>query len=103
MGKRIRKEEVITFKADATLLEAMKGVENRSHFIRTAVLAALESACPLCKGTGVLNPRQREHWMEFAAGHAVEECDECHELMIVCGRERGAQGARGALPRCEGQ
>ena len=84
---RPNKPGIVTFKAHPSLLQALKGVHNRSEFIRNAVLAALDSACPLCKGTGILTPAQREHWETFAADHAVEECDDCHELHIVCSRK----------------
>jgi hypothetical protein len=80
---------IITFKAHPSILEALRGVRNRSEFIRNAILAALDSACPLCKGTGILTPNQRKHWQSFAASHAVEECDDCHELRLVCAREHG--------------
>jgi hypothetical protein len=62
----------------------VEGVTNRSEFIRAAILAALDGACPLCHGTGVLSPRQRQHWSEFSATHAVETCGDCHETRIVC-------------------
>ena len=78
------KGEVITFKVDESLLEVMKGIPNRSEFIRTAILAALDSVCPLCKGTGILTPKQKEHWDVFARDHALAECDECHEMRLVC-------------------
>ncbi len=86
MAKRSRKEQVITFKADPSLLEALRGVPNRSAFIRAACLAALESTCPLCRGTGILTPNQKLHWEALAGDHSVEECDECHELRLVCSR-----------------
>ena len=79
-----QKSEIVTFKADDTLLELMKGIGNRSEFIRSAILNALESACPLCKGTGVLSPKQKEHWDSFLQGHAVRECQDCHELHLTC-------------------
>lgn len=82
-----RKAEIITFKADESLLAALRGVPNRSEFIRTALLRALENVCPLCGGTGALTPKQREHWEKFARHHAVEECDECHEFHLVCENE----------------
>ena len=68
------KPEIITFKADKSLLDAMKGIPNRSAFIRSAVLAALDSACPLCGGTGVLTPSQRERW--FTGQIAQQLCEE---------------------------
>jgi hypothetical protein len=82
------KDETVTFKADASLLEAMKGVPNRSEFIREAILAALDSACPLCGGTGILTPKQREHWRDFARTHSLQECLDCHEMFLTCSRGR---------------
>ncbi len=79
-----RRSEIITFKVDAALLEAMRGISNRSDFIRSAVITALDSGCPLCHGTGVLTTKQREHWNRFQETHAFEECDDCHEEYLVC-------------------
>jgi len=79
-----KKEEVITFKVDETLARAMKGIPNRSAFIRDAILQALENACPLCGGTGILTPDQRKHWEDFSRDHAVRECDKCHAFHLVC-------------------
>lgn len=76
--------EVVSFKADETLLDAMKGIENRSQFIRTAILAALDSTCPLCSGTGTLTPNQMRHWDDLAADHSLERCEDCDETRIVC-------------------
>ncbi len=78
------KTEVVSFKADATLLDAMRGVANRSEFIRTAILAALDSTCPLCSGTGTLTPNQMRHWNDLASDHSVEECEDCREVRLVC-------------------
>ena len=83
--------EVITFKADESLLDAMKGIRNRSEFIRSAILAALDNTCPLCRGTGILTPDQKRHWQTFAHNHSVEECGDCHELHLVCGTEVKAE------------
>ena len=76
--------QVITFKADRDLLEAMKGIANRSAFIRQAILAALESTCPVCSGTGVLTPSQQTHWSQFSQSHHVEKCESCREMHLVC-------------------
>jgi len=78
------KTEIVTFKADESLLEAMKGIPNRSEFIRSAVMHALDSVCPLCRGTGILTEHQEAHWKDFAGDHKIEECDDCHEMHIVC-------------------
>ena len=81
---RSTKQEMITFKADAALTKAMRGISNRSEFIRSAILAALDSACPLCKGTGILTPQQHRHWKSFARNHSVRECGDCHAIHLVC-------------------
>jgi hypothetical protein len=80
------KSEIITFKADPALRAALEGVPNRSEFIRAAVLAALDGSCPLCQGTGILSAAQKRHWNAFASDHALRECDDCHELHLVCAR-----------------
>jgi hypothetical protein len=79
-----KKGGVITFKVDSSLAEAMRGIPNRSEFIRAAILSNLNNICPLCKGAGILTPDQKKHWSVFEVDHSVEECTDCHELKIVC-------------------
>lgn len=79
-----KKHEIITFKVDTALANAMRRVSNRSEFIRSAILMALHSVCPLCRGSGILTSEQRQHWNAFAANHSLEECGECHVVHIVC-------------------
>jgi len=86
MGKS--KTEIITFKVDEGLGEALKGIANRSEFIRSAVLNALDNTCPLCMGAGKLTVNQKNHWKAFTADHEVVECEECHELRLRCANKR---------------
>ncbi|MFZ5828865.1 MAG: CopG family transcriptional regulator [Planctomycetota bacterium] len=81
---RPKKQEVITFKVDPALAHALQGVPNRSEFIRAALLAAIDHACPLCKGTGLLTPDQRRHWESFAKSHSIELCGDCAAVHLVC-------------------
>ncbi len=81
------KQAIVTFKADESLVTALRAIPNRSAFIRTAVLAALDNLCPLCAGTGILSPDQKRHWERFAQDHRLEECCECHEFHLVCTHE----------------
>jgi len=85
------KQEVISFKADQGLIEAMQAIPNRSEFIRQAILQALDNVCPLCQGTGILSHDQQKHWREFSRDHAVAKCEHCHEARLVC--LAGNQGA----------
>ncbi len=84
MADAKQKECVITFKADASLLEALRNMPNRSDFIRAAILAALDNHCPVCRGTGVLTPNQKTHWQAFLQTHSLQECEDCHEVHLVC-------------------
>ena len=79
-----RKEEVIAFKVDRQLAGRMKGIRNRSAFIRDAVLAALENSCPLCGGSGVLTANQAGHWKEFLSEHHIEVLPDSGEVRLVC-------------------
>ncbi len=78
------KQQIITFKADPQLAEAIRRLPNASEFIRHAILSAMKHSCPLCQGTGILSPSQMEHWKRFAQDHPLEECDHCHALHVVC-------------------
>ena len=79
-----KKQEIITFKVDEDLGEAMRDIPNRSKFIRSAIMAALGSVCPLCNGTGMLTPNQKRHWDDFAADHPLRRCKQCDERVLVC-------------------
>ena len=79
-----KKQEIITFKVDQDLLEAIKDIPNRSEFIREAIIEALGVVCPLCSGTGILTPNQKRHWEDFSAHHSVRHCRNCHENILTC-------------------
>jgi hypothetical protein len=92
------KDEVITFKAAASLAEAIHRLPNRSEFIRAAVLAALDHACPLCQGTGILSPEQKKHWDSFSRDHRVAQCHDCDALYLECATPGHRGRARKAAP-----
>ena len=88
-----KKEEIITFKVDEKMSRAMSGIENRSAFIRDAILAALGNTCPVCQGSGILSESQQKHWNDFLSHHHIEECNECNETRLVCDFEHNEKGA----------
>ena len=79
-----KKQDIITFKVDGDLLDAIKDIPNRSEFIRGAIISALGVLCPLCNGSGILTPNQKRHWDEFAINHTIRRCRECDECVLVC-------------------
>jgi hypothetical protein len=84
MAKTTKNVEVITFKVDPALAKLMRGITNRSEFIRTAILGALDNVCPFCRGSGVLTEHRKKHWDELNKSHNMKECRECHEEVMVC-------------------
>lgn len=77
-------KETVTFKIDPELSRKLAGIENRSRFIREAVLESLDNACPFCRGTGVLTPHKKKHWETFALEHTEQKCAKCKETHYVC-------------------
>ncbi len=76
--------EVITFKVDQSLATMMRGIENRSEFIRAAILQAMDNVCPFCRGSGVLTAHRKKHWDDLTKQHDLKECKECHDQVLVC-------------------
>ncbi len=85
-----KKAEIISFKVDPVLSASLQKIHNRSEFIRSAVLAALKTACPLCQGSGILTLDQHKHWQKFTRRHRVKECPDCHAVHLVCSSSHAA-------------
>jgi len=83
-----QKSELITLKVDPTLAEIVNRLPNKSEFIRNAILGALENTCPLCQGTGVLTPEQKEHWKSFTEHHHLQTCGKCRAVYLECDASR---------------
>ncbi|HPH42024.1 MAG TPA: ribbon-helix-helix domain-containing protein [Syntrophorhabdaceae bacterium] len=79
-----KKQTILTFKVDEDLMEVIKDIPNRSEYIRAAIMAALDNTCPLCNGTGMLSPKQKEHWETFSHDHTLKRCEDCKEIFIEC-------------------
>ncbi len=77
-------QQVISFKVDKSLWNALEGIPNRSEFIRNAILLALSNVCPLCGGTGLLTPGQKKHIEEFLKSHEVVVCNRCKHRHLSC-------------------
>ena len=79
-----QKSELITLKVDPALAEIVNRIPNKSEFIRRAILGAIENTCPLCQGTGVLSPEQKEHWKSFTEHHHLRTCSSCNAVYLEC-------------------
>ena len=76
------KDVVISFKADEDLANMLSTVQNKSLFIRNAVLKAMNNFCPLCAGKGFL--LHDDHVDDFLARHTIESCKDCSGIIIGC-------------------
>ncbi|HMM58856.1 MAG TPA: ribbon-helix-helix domain-containing protein, partial [Candidatus Rifleibacterium sp.] len=79
----MKKADTVTFKVDPNLLEILQAMPNRSEFIRSAILNALDHVCPLCSGAGVLSPSQKKCWDKFAEKHEIKKCSETDQLLFL--------------------
>ncbi|MBN1525945.1 MAG: CopG family transcriptional regulator [Spirochaetales bacterium] len=83
-----QKQEIFSFKVEAELAHILKTIPNRSQFIRNAIMKSLENVCPLCEGTGILSPCQKEHWESFQHSHHIIRCGECELAYIECTHDK---------------
>ncbi len=87
------KTDLITFKVEPSLAELINRMPNKSEFIRNSILSTLGGTCPLCQGTGVLTPHQREHWNRFARHHKILRCAGCNAVHLACQAKKAGRGA----------
>ncbi len=85
------KEQVINFKVDKDLQEALSLIPNKSEFIRNSIRESLGNKCPLCGGSGILNESQKSHLDEFMKHHHLEKCGECDQVHIRCEHEQESE------------
>ena len=54
MARKAQKTKIVAFKVEEDLAEFLDKLNNKSDFIRKAILAQFSMACPLCAGSGVV-------------------------------------------------
>ena len=54
-----KNNELLSFKVSKDVAVLLKGIKNRSEFIRNAIETALENICPWCKGSGSSHSRNK--------------------------------------------
>ncbi len=78
-----RKSEVVAFKVEAELAKILNELPNKSAFIRKAIVAQLNMACPLCHGTGVLPKGLVDHYAAQLPKLSMRSCDGCGDKASV--------------------
>jgi hypothetical protein len=84
-----RKSEVVAFKVEAELAEILNELPNKSAFIRKAIVAQLNMACPLCHGSGALPKGLRDHYAAMLPKLNSRSCDSCGDKVAVLDRDPG--------------
>jgi hypothetical protein len=77
MTRKTPKTEVVAFKVEAELAELLNKLPNKSAFIRKAIFAQLNMACPLCKGTGVVSRGVHDHYAALLPHLQSHDCEGC--------------------------
>lgn len=77
MARRPQKNQIVTFKIEEELATFLNKLQNKSAFIRKAVIAQLGMACPLCQGGGVVPRGLHDHYAPILEKHNSRKCDQC--------------------------
>jgi hypothetical protein len=94
-----RKSEVVAFKVEAELADILNELPNKSAFIRKAIIAQLDMACPLCAGSGMLPKGLHDHYSTLLPKLNSRSCDGCGDKATVHAQDPGelAPGDRSRL------
>jgi len=77
MARKPPKTQIVAFKVEEELAEFLNKLQNKSAFIRKAIIAQLGMACPLCQGSGTVPRGLHEHYAPVLAKNNQRRCDKC--------------------------
>lgn len=77
MARKADKTRIVAFKVDHELAEFLDKLENKSEFIRKAILAQFNMNCPLCSGSGVVTRGLHDHFTPVLNQHNHRNCANC--------------------------
>ncbi|MCI0641632.1 MAG: hypothetical protein L0Y70_21360 [Gemmataceae bacterium] len=77
MPRKTNKNAVVAFKVEKNLADFLNRLPNKSAFIRKAIAAQMNMACPLCKGTGQVSRWVHENYMDLLHRWSERQCDGC--------------------------
>jgi hypothetical protein len=83
MTRKNQKTKVVAFKVEEELANILNELPNKSAFIRKAIVAQLDMACPLCRGSGVLPRGVHDHFAPLVAKFGLRHCDHCGDESSV--------------------
>ena len=77
MARKSPKTQIVAFKVEEDLADFLNKLQNKSAFIRKAIIAQLGMACPLCEGSGTVPRGLHEHYAPVLAKNNMRKCDKC--------------------------
>jgi hypothetical protein len=83
MSRKTAKTAVVAFKVEPELAEILNKLENKSAFIRKAIEAQLKTACPLCRGAGLVSRGVHDHFAPLLEQFKSRDCAECGTNMSL--------------------
>jgi hypothetical protein len=83
MARRQPKTQIVAFKVEEELAEFLNKLQNKSAFIRKAIIAQLGMACPLCQGSGTVPRGVHEHYGPVLAKNNQRKCDGCGDKQTI--------------------
>jgi hypothetical protein len=81
MNRKTPKTALVAFKVEEELAEFLNKLPNKSAFIRKAIAAQMQTACPLCHGGGVVSRGVHDHYAPLLAGLSSRNCDGCGDSL----------------------
>ncbi len=77
MSQKMPKTVVVAFKVEEELAEFLNQLPNKSAFIRKAISAQMNMACPVCHGSGQVNRWIHDHFVPLINSLNDKTCDGC--------------------------
>ncbi|HYT94094.1 MAG TPA: hypothetical protein VEL76_35590 [Gemmataceae bacterium] len=75
--KKSIKTAVVAFKVEAELADFLNKLPNKSAFIRKAIAAQMNTACPLCNGAGMVTRGLHDYYAPLIQRVNLRNCEGC--------------------------
>jgi hypothetical protein len=83
MTKNTGKQLAVSFKVEPELASMLNGLQNKSDFIRKAIMDQFAIACPLCAGRGFVLKAIRDHFAPLIEAYLARACAHCRVPIVV--------------------
>ncbi|MEZ6143599.1 MAG: hypothetical protein R3B84_23795 [Zavarzinella sp.] len=80
---KVQKTKVVAFKVEQELADFLDKLQNKSDFIRRAILAQFSMDCPLCHGGGIVPRGIHSHYKDVIPANNKIPCEKCATKVTV--------------------